>query len=238
MTRLLVSVRSAGEAAIAVAAGVGIVDVKEPANGPLGRASDRVIRAVLDQVNGRTAVSIASGEVVEDSAPPLEGVVYAKVGLRGAGRSWRNRWRAWRALLPPGCRAVAVAYAEGRTVNAPDLEDVLELALAECADAYLIDTAVKDGRTLIDHVSVERLGRCIAACRQARVRIALAGSLSQDDVARVAPLAPDWIAVRGAACRAGRGSELDAGRVRQLVRAAENPPCLGGRRPVPFAAKP
>ena len=37
-TRLLVSVRSAAEAEEALAGGAALIDVKEPANGPLGKA--------------------------------------------------------------------------------------------------------------------------------------------------------------------------------------------------------
>ena len=62
---LLVSVRSAAEACAALAGGAALIDVKEPAHGPLGRASDDVIRAVMDAVGGRCAVSAALGELAD-----------------------------------------------------------------------------------------------------------------------------------------------------------------------------
>ena len=47
MTRLLVSVRDALEARVAMGAGVDLIDVKEPRRGSLGRASNSVVAAVL-----------------------------------------------------------------------------------------------------------------------------------------------------------------------------------------------
>ena len=48
--KLLVSVRNAVEAEIAVRSGVQIVDVKEPSRGSLGRPDDDVIRSVIKTV--------------------------------------------------------------------------------------------------------------------------------------------------------------------------------------------
>ena len=53
MTRLLVSVRSAEEAADAVSAGADLIDVKEPSAGSLGAATPEVVAAVMEAVAGR-----------------------------------------------------------------------------------------------------------------------------------------------------------------------------------------
>ncbi len=53
MTRLLVSVRSAAEAEIALVGGAALIDVKEPARGALGMADFQVIRDVITAVAGR-----------------------------------------------------------------------------------------------------------------------------------------------------------------------------------------
>ena len=65
MTRLLVSVRSADEARTALAAGVDLIDVKEPARGSLGAASPGVVADVVGAVAGRVPVSAALGELFE-----------------------------------------------------------------------------------------------------------------------------------------------------------------------------
>src|SRR5260370_35134030 len=61
MTQLLVSVRSAAEAGAALEGGSGMIDVKEPASGPLGTAPVAVTADVLCPVSGRVPVSQAAG---------------------------------------------------------------------------------------------------------------------------------------------------------------------------------
>jgi uncharacterized protein (UPF0264 family) len=65
VAKLLVSVRSPVEAEAALAGGAGIIDVKEPRNGPLGRARAEVWREVQLAVTHRVPVSVALGELNE-----------------------------------------------------------------------------------------------------------------------------------------------------------------------------
>ncbi len=93
MARLLVSVRSAEEARAAVRGGAAIIDVKEPARGPLGRADAVVWSQVRAVVPAAIPVSIALGELSEcsvDDQPFFNGISYRKVGLAGAGRDWER----------------------------------------------------------------------------------------------------------------------------------------------------
>src|SRR4051812_11568172 len=114
---LLVSVRSAAEAEAALRGGATLIDVKEPAHGPLGRAEDAVIAAVLQRVAGRLPVSAALGELVDagSGACPCPPLSFVKWGLAGVvpGTDWRDglqRRAAAVAGVAPGCRVVAVAY--------------------------------------------------------------------------------------------------------------------------------
>ena len=101
MTGLLVSVRNAAEAEIALSAGVDLIDVKEPSRGSLGAADPAVWPDVCEVVGGRVPVSIALGELrdrehAEDAPPglPSSGVAYAKLGLAGGSsqHDWMRRW--------------------------------------------------------------------------------------------------------------------------------------------------
>ena len=69
---LLVSVRSAPEARAACRGGATVIDVKEPARGPLGRADAPTWRAVRAVVPEAVPVSVALGELsamLADLAP-------------------------------------------------------------------------------------------------------------------------------------------------------------------------
>jgi uncharacterized protein (UPF0264 family) len=224
MAGLLVSVRSLAEARAALAAGAALIDVKEPAHGSLGRASDETIAAVLRSVAGRRPVSAALGELVEDP-PPYEGrgLTYAKWGLAGCAKfaGWRPRLANAadrQALADPGCRPVAVAYADWRRAAAPSPGAVAAFALEYRFETILIDTCHKDGTTLLDWLPVTKVCRLCHACQACGVRVALAGSLGFAEIQALREAEPDWFAVRGAVCRgACRTATIDSAKVRRLV---------------------
>jgi uncharacterized protein (UPF0264 family) len=222
--RLLVSVRSPGEAIAAVAGGADLVDVKEPFRGSLGRADDAIVAAVIQVVAGRRPVSAAWGELLEHhkgpdlEREPLE-LSYVKWGLAGCGNvaNWPELLDASTDELPEGCRPVAVAYADWQRAAAPPPADVCKFACERGWGAFLLDTWNKDCHTLLDFLTAAALGRTIHVCRDAGVPVALAGSLGRQQIETLLPLSPTWFAVRGAVCVDGsRDRAIDAKRVREL----------------------
>lgn len=232
--RLLVSVRSAAEAEAALEGGADLIDVKEPARGPMGAASPEVIEAVVRVVAGRRPVSAALGELLEERPLP-EGVSldYVKWGLAGCAScpDWPSKWRAAVRRLQqtvPGCKPVAVAYADWQRAGSILPEVVATFAwLGQCG-AFLLDTWQKDGSTLLDWLSPDAVARLCRDCRQAGVPVAVAGSLKAEQMLALKGVGPDWFAVRGAACRDGRrDAVIDADAVRRLadvVAALRKPP--------------
>jgi uncharacterized protein (UPF0264 family) len=220
---LLVSVRSPSEAVAALAGGAALIDVKEPDNGPLGRASDAVIAGVIAVVAGRRPVSAALGELCDDTGTLPPGLAFVKWGLAGYGTS--TRWRADLAARGGGStRVVTVGYADWQCARAPSVDDVFAYATQHPGGVLLVDTHCKDatpylGRrpTLLDWLPREDVAALCARCRAAGVHIALAGSLGTAEIAELAPLRPDWFAVRGSVCDGGRSSSVDVARVRALV---------------------
>src|SRR3954449_8349799 len=108
MAALLVSVRDAAEVAAAIDGGAGLIDVKEPDNGALGRAHDAVRESVLDAVNGRVPVSVALGELADGGTLiDTSRIAFVKYGLADCLRRPASRSRPeaprpaldWRALL-------------------------------------------------------------------------------------------------------------------------------------------
>jgi len=226
MTQLLVSVRNATEAEAALWGGAQLIDVKEPASGPLGKASDAAIENVVRAIGGRVCVSAALGEIsVGDELPmarAIAGLAYVKVGLAGLGAGlWQERVTS---LLPgiarryPGAVAVAAAYADWRLAGAPSVNDVCEFVVKQGRGVFLIDTSAKTaGQSLMDWLPVLEIGRLCDRCRSAGVKVAVAGSLSPEQIDKLLPLRPDWIAVRGAACDGGREGVVSEQKVRLLA---------------------
>src|ERR1043165_3071282 len=150
---LLVSVRSAEEAARALAGGASLIDVKEPLHGSLGRADDTVIEAVLRTVGDVRPVSAALGEWAETSSaiPPLA-LTFVKWGL--AGCQHRNDWRQRLVPLRKTQRqpqVVLAAYADWQCAQAPPVEDVFALAKEHPGSVLLIDTYCKETSSISQH---------------------------------------------------------------------------------------
>jgi len=217
---LLVSVRSADEAAAALAGGADLIDVKEPDRGALGRADDATIAAVVRTVAGRVPVSAAMGELSEAGSRTLPpGVAFAKWGLAG----WSHRITELPVLVSSlcqssgnGCRSVLVAYADHARARAPQPGAICRLACQWHMTSFVIDTFLKDGTTLLDWLAPGELAALGEACRTHGVRTIFAGSLGVAQITQLRRFQLDWIAVRGAACSGGRRGAIDVQRVRTL----------------------
>jgi len=215
-SKLLISVRDATEAETALAGGADFIDVKEPANGPLGRADSTVIESVVDAVACRAPVSAAFGELeLRPSGLPAN-LAFIKFGLAGwRERDWPSAWERVRADWAT-CGAVAVAYADWQLADAPPPEEVAAIAIERRFGAFLIDTFEKNAATLLDYMPMVAIAGLTHRCQSAGVPVALAGSLGLAEIEQLREIGSDWFAVRGAACGRGRGSRIDESRVRAL----------------------
>ena len=242
---LLVSVRSPEEALVAVRGGAHIVDVKDPAAGPLGMASLPTLRNILEtfeNIPQPPPLSFALGELSEWSdARPQPAITpadfrlafagllrehptvrFLKCGLAGCRSvpDWEQRWADLRQLAPPSIAWVAVAYADANRAAAPEPPQVLAAAIAAKARVLLIDTFVKDRKRLPDWLSPEQLRVLASECHRHNLLLALAGQLTPPDFAGLKHVGADVIAVRGAACdSADRLQAVSEQRVRALVEA-------------------
>ena len=223
MARLLVSVRDVDEAQVALRAGAHLIDVKEPSRGSLGRADRSIVEEIVAAVGKAAPMSMALGELANDGGEAggamVAGVSYVKLGLAGMADEpgWPERWR--RAVEPmEGVDVVAVVYADWTKARAPRPDRVLEEACRLGCRAVLIDTFEKSAGNLLSHWPIGELSLFVAEVGRRAMLAVLAGSLDRDAIGRVLPLAPDYIAVRGAACQGGREGPLDFQRVCSLVR--------------------
>jgi len=230
MPALLVSVRSAEEARAAVEGGVDLVDVKEPANGPLGRATGATWRAVRAAVPRSTPVSVALGELRDFDAieSDLAGIAYCKLGLAGAGAGWEDDWAEARRSVAQSCpgdhpadrpRWVAVAYADWAAAGSPRPDRIIDAAgrAPDCA-GVLFDTWDKSRPSPLE--AAGDWADWVAHAHGAGRFVALAGGLDLAAIARLSPLRPEYYAVRGAACvGSDRLARVDVGRVAELSRA-------------------
>lgn len=222
-TELLVSVRSAEEAEAALAGGADLIDVKEPARGPLGVAEAEVVSAVADRVAGRVPVSAALGEwspnAITEAHWHLElKLDYVKWGLAGYSPApgWGEDLLDTRRELPVGMEMVAVAYADWERAKSVPPGELVKFAKRFRFRAFLLDTFGKDGKTLLDFVKPPVIGELVESLRRVGVKVALGGSLRPEHVKQLKGVTPDWYAVRSSACAAGkRDGVIDTSRVKK-----------------------
>jgi (5-formylfuran-3-yl)methyl phosphate synthase len=230
LASLLVSVRAQIEARAAVAGGAGIIDVKEPSRGSLGRADADVWQQVRAVVPRSTPVSVALGELNEWLAPERvqisesawTGIDYCKLGLADAPADWAQCWAQLRRDLRNRATDfpdwVAVVYLDWQAARAPHPDAIIltALGLPECR-VVLFDTWSKSSSTRLDSSWKPRARRVQDSGRL----VALAGSLDRVAIERLRDWQPDILAVRGAACAGGdRLASIETTRVARLVQAA------------------
>jgi (5-formylfuran-3-yl)methyl phosphate synthase len=236
--RLLVSVVDDDEARAAVAGGVDVVDVKNPAEGSLGAPAPGVVARVRGVLPAGLPLSVAIGDL-----PALPGTAalaalgavrsgadYVKLGLWGASTTEDAVavLRAARDAVGGEAEVIAVAYADAARVPSRPLppSELVTAARQAGVSGCLLDTAIKDGRGLLSWLSAGALADLVAEAHGAGLELALAGELRAEELPAVRATGADVAGVRSAACREGRRTAaLDPRRIARLrsLCAAEAP---------------
>ena len=215
--QLLVSVTGVDEANAALQGGADIIDVKDPHVGSLGMAPVDAIQAVSSRIT-TIPVSAALGELIEcnvgeTDTPFLAGVEFAKLGLSGCGSrdNWINLWQRTRSRIEVEYgfhrRWIAVAYADAGRASAPSVSSIARAAAATGCAGVLVDTFVKDGRSMLEFLSVDELIALRRGLQSGGMLLALAGNLRAENLALLRDVKPDVIAVRSAACSQGQRTQ-------------------------------
>ncbi|WP_237228294.1 (5-formylfuran-3-yl)methyl phosphate synthase [Rubinisphaera sp. JC750] len=245
MPGLLISVRNAAEAGIALAGGCDVLDVKDPSAGSLGQPALNALAEILetlDQLQSSIPTSCALGELVDWSPDPvamftLNRLSYLKIGPAGLQQfdDWADRFatlqQQFRQAGVDQPRWIAAFYLDFEAAASFDPLAVLtETKLCEqlcerlgCA-GILLDTFDKQGPSaaelILDRRRTQTLRELLATARELELMTAFAGRLSFEDVRtlQAARIQPDLFAVRSAVCLENqRQAGIEAARVRQLT---------------------
>lgn len=228
--RLMISVLSAEEAMEAIAGGAQILDVKNPSEGSLGAQSPSVIRDIKRIAAGRLQVSAAIGDM-----PNLPGTAalaalgaaccgadYIKVGLMGPRDEPEavTLLRAVRSAVQEfSTPVVAALYADHERADTLPPQCLPDIAAQAGVAGCLLDTAVKDGRGLLEFITRPALEQLVQKAHNQGLLVGLAGSLRREDLLDIQNLGADIVGVRSAACRDNqRTGLLEASRVLELHR--------------------
>ena len=211
--KLLISSMNEKEALEAIAGGADIIDVKNPQEGALGANYPWVIRRIKEITPKNIEVSCTVGEVgnfpgafsLAALGAASLGVDYIKVGLYGIktpGEAIFLLQNVNRAAKEYNSKIkVAVAgYADAERIGAIDPCLIPEIAHKAQVEVAMLDTSVKDGKNLFDHLTIEQLKKFVDSAHGFGLAAALAGSLKKQDLPVVYSLGADIVGLRGAAC--------------------------------------
>lgn len=207
-----------------------IVDVKKPDEGSLGANFPWVIRDIRDAVPADKPVSATVGDVpykpgtVAQAAlgAVVSGATYIKVGLYGCTTPDQGI-EVMRAVVRavkdhrPDALVVASGYADAHRIGCVNPLSLPDIAARSGADAAMLDTAIKDGTRLFDHMPPDACAEFVRLAHAAGLLAALAGSVQRTDLASLTRIGTDIVGVRGAVCE---GGDRNAGRIRPHLVAA------------------
>jgi len=211
MSLFLASVANIKEAEIVLAAGVDIIDLKNPAAGVLGAVEYDVASNVVDDVADRCLVSATIGDLpmqpvlIADAISKMSGtgVDIIKVGIFLAVINEKTK---------SGINVVLVLFAD---LN-PKLTDFNDLVVAGVS-GIMLDTANKEQGSLRTILSDNQLLLFAEQAHSAGLMVGLAGSLRLEDIEPLLAMDPDYLGFRGALCQQLQRVEMiDAMAVRRI----------------------
>ena len=214
--KLLVSPINEKEAVEAINGGADIIDVKNPKEGALGANFPWVIKRIRQITPKTLAVSCTLGDVpnlpgsvsLAALGAASLGVDYIKVGLYGFKTSkqaitlLKNVNKAAKEVNKH-VRLVAAGYADASRIGALNPMLIPEVAAKANVELAMLDTSLKDGKSLFDFLDAQQVSRFIETAHGLGLEAALAGSLRKQDLSILKGLDADIAGVRGAACTGG-----------------------------------
>lgn len=212
--KLLISPVDLKEARIVARGGADILDLKNVKEGSLGANFPWVLSAVIKQL-GKFPVkfSAAIGDLdfkpgssaLSAYAAAALGADYVKAGLyrvKAGAQAEALALAVVKGVKMANPRALAVisGYADWRRFGGLPPRALVLAAKKAGADIVMLDTALKDGRSLFDNMTRAELARFLALARSAGLGTALAGSVGSRHLAALKELGPDIVGLRGAVC--------------------------------------
>jgi len=211
--KLLISPKNKTEAIEAIRGGADIIDVKNPSEGSLGANFPWVIKEVLDIVPKNVETSCTIGEMsklpgsmsLAARGAASIGVNYIKArlsGLRKPEEAINLMAKVVRAVkdFNSDIKVVITGYADAEKIDSINPLLVPIIAANVSADVAMIDTAIKNGKSLFDFMSKEQISNFIDTSHKLRLKTALAGSIRIADLSKIQELKADILGIRGAAC--------------------------------------
>lgn len=230
--KILISPISLEEATAIIDGGADIIDIKNTQEGSLGAQFPWRVKEIVDFVHSKGFIASATlGDLPYKpgtAALAAYGLAHCKVNYVKAGLYGMNKVHEAQSMMVAIRDAIrmvdseitiaASGYADYRRFDGLMPLDLVKAASDSGCDVVMVDTAIKDGKTLFDAMSIEELKEFVQAGQEAGMKVALAGSIGHQHAAYLEEIAPDIIGARGACCEGSdRTSSISVERTRAFV---------------------
>jgi uncharacterized protein (UPF0264 family) len=223
-TQLLISVTSVEEAQIALENGADIIDLKDPSAGALGALPIEQIKLIVAFVNAKTGASkkLTSATIGDLPMQPellLERVAKlatTEVDVIKIGFFETDNYQlcldALQGVTQAGTKLMAVLFAESTYP-----ESLIEAIKNAGFIGVMLDTAKKNGLTLMDYYSEEQRKAFAQKVFKNHLQFGLAGSLKLQHIAKLREINPTYMGFRGGVCDDNqRELSLDAEKIKAI----------------------
>lgn len=211
--KLLISPVNEQEALEVILGGADIVDVKNPKEGPLGANFSWIIKHIRTVTPKHLEVSCTLGDLPNlPGSVSLAALGAASTGVNYIKTSLHELKTKEDAVYLMQCvvkaakecnnavKVVVAGYADASRIGSVDPLMVPQIARDAGCEVAMIDTAIKDGKTLFDFLNLDQLHCFVDEAHSYGLQAALAGSLKREQLIPLCRLGVDFIGIRGAAC--------------------------------------
>ena len=204
MTKWLASVQSFEEAQALIPALPDILDIKNPSQGALGALDIITVASIVRLVAKNCQTSATIGDLSMQAGlinPAMvemaaSGVDYVKVGVFPDQNLMGCLEGMAKTLEQLSVPVIAVLF-----VDKMPSQDVMSQLKQSGFKGVMVDTAIKDGRHLLDHWDADQLSDFINEANHYDLLCGLAGALRYEDIAELQFLGADYLGFRSALCQ-------------------------------------
>ena len=225
--KLLISPKNIEEAKVVIASNIDYVDCKNPAEGSLGANFPWIIKSMKKLIpngsNQLLSATIGDFPYLPGSASlaalgaAVSGADIIKVGLKGPKNEkqgvnlMKNVVKAVKNYNS-NIQVVAAGYADqSRMKCSPKFLEIPNIAAQSGAELAMLDTYIKDDKCIFDFLSINQLVKFREKAKELNLKVALAGKLKSNDIAKLKEIRPDVIGVRSMICE---GFDRDNGTIK------------------------
>ena len=204
MTKWLASIQSLQEAQTILNNLPDILDLKDPSKGALGALTIENVAEIVQFIDKRCLVSATIGDLPMDAqliskailAMNTTAVDYIKIGLFPDSNLTQCLTELANTVQQVNTPIIAVLFADQHYDS-----EYLHLLSSSRFKGVMVDTAIKDGKSLLDHWQLTQLKNFVNTAQQHHLLCGLAGALHQDDIPKLKLLGADYLGFRSALCQ-------------------------------------